>query len=281
MKFVFFGTPYPARDTLEILKSHGLTPQVIVTNPDSRQGRGQILTPTLTNVWGSDNNIPVLTPEKLDASSITEITAYNTPLGICVAYGKIIPQSLIDAFSKGILNIHYSLLPKYRGASPVESALLNGDTVTGVTIQKMVHALDEGDIVAAQSVEILPNETTKELRGRLVEIGAELLASVLEEYCDGTVILKPQDASIATHVGKIKKEAGLLDLNAQGFENWNKYRAYAEWPGTYFFATRNGKSIRVKVAAAELDGEGQFTILRVVPEGKKEMDFEAFQNSIS
>lgn len=278
MKFVFFGTPYAARDTLEVLHTHGFTPSLIVTNPDTPQGRGHVITPSLTKVWAEGHNIPVLTPSKIDEEVITAIKEHGCELAICVAYGKILPLALIEAYPKGILNVHYSLLPEYRGASPVESALLEGKTVTGVTIQKMVKELDAGDIVTQEEVAILPDETTKELRPRLVHIGAELLAAALPEYLDGSLTPIPQDHSKATHVGKFGKEAGQIDLNAQAQENWNKYRAYAEWPGTYFFTEKNGKTVRVKITKAHYSERDGLVIERVIPEGRKEMSFEAFQS---
>lgn len=279
ISFVFFGTPYPARDTLDVLLAHGFVPKLIVTNPDTPQGRGHVLTPSLTKVWGEEHDVPVITPTKLDDAAITTIKGVGAEVGICVAYGKILPESLINAFLKGILNIHYSLLPLYRGASPVESALLNGETTTGVSIQKMVFELDAGDIVASEAVPVLPSETTKELRPRLVALGAELLATTLPSYIEGEITPTAQDHAQATHVGKIKKEAGLLDLDAPGISNWNKYRAYAEWPGTYFFTEHHGKNIRVKVTKAELTPDGAFNILRIIPEGKKEMDYGVFLHS--
>lgn len=279
ISFVFFGTPYPARDTLEELKKQGWLPKLIVTNQDTPQGRGHVLTPTLTNIWGQQNKVPVLTPTSLDASVIDEIKSYNADVGVCVAYGKLLPASLIEAFPKGILNVHYSLLPLYRGASPVEAALLDGVDETGVTIQRMVPKLDAGDIVAQETVAISADETTKELRPRLVSVGAALLAESLPRYLAGDITPTPQDHTKATHVGKISKEAGLLTLDAPGHENWRKYRAYAEWPGTYFFTSRGEKTIRVKVTKATLTEDGVFTIQRVIPEGKKEMDYAAFLQS--
>lgn len=279
MNFVFFGTPYPARDTLAVLKAHGFVPKLIVTNPDTPQGRGHVLTPTLTKQWAEENNVPVITPLKITDEVISRIKTEGAEIGICVAYGKILPETLINVFPKGILNVHYSLLPEYRGASPVEAALLDGKTETGLTIQRMVPKLDAGDIIAQEIVPILPEETTKELRPRLVQIGAELLAATLPKYIAGEVEPQPQNEASATHVGKIAKEAGLLDLNAPDAENWNKYRAYAEWPGMYFFTERGGKTIRVKITKAALTSEGVFNILRVVPEGKKETDYAAFNKA--
>jgi methionyl-tRNA formyltransferase len=277
--FVFFGTPYVASDTLEILKSRGYLPTLIVTSPDSPRGRGQRLTPSETKEWAIANNIPYITPQKITSEVIESIKAYRFHFGLTAAYGKILPQSLIDSFPLGILNIHYSLLPKYRGASPVESALLNGDKVTGIAIQQMVHELDAGDILASLEVPIEPTETTRELRPRLVTLGANLLADILPNFIDGSIARTPQESSGATRCGKITKEDGLLDLHDDVLTNWNKYRAYAESPGTYFFVTKNGRQMRVKIKTATYQN-GTFTLDRIIPEGKSEQSYADFSKTL-
>ncbi len=271
-KFAYFGTPYVARDTLAKLVEAGFVPEVVVTSPDAPKGRGLTLTPSETNAWAHEHNIPVLTPTTLDQAFIDELAAYQCEYAIVVAYGKIIPQALIDAFPKGILNIHYSLLPKYRGASPVEAALLHGEIVTGVTIQQMVFELDAGDIIAQEEVAIDPSDTTLTLRPKLIEAGSNLLIRTLPAYIDGTATPVAQDASLATRAKKIKKEEGCLSLNGDGAINWNTYRAFRESPGTYFFAHKDDKKIRVKIVDAHCES-GAFQVTRIVPEGKNEQPF--------
>lgn len=272
-RFAYFGTPYVARDTLARLYDAGYVPAVVVTSPAAPKGRGLTLTPSDTEVWAREHGIPVLTPAKLDAAAIEEIVGYGCAYGIAVAYGKIIPQALIDLFPKGILNIHYSLLPKYRGASPVESALRNGETVTGVTIQQMVYELDAGDILAREEVSIVQDDTTLTLRPKLIEAGANLLIRTLPSFLSGTVSAVPQDSSLATRAPKIAKAEGQLDLAADPAKNWNTYRALIESPGTFFFAHKDGKQIRVKVAEAHWLNNA-FVVTRIVPEGKAEQPFE-------
>ncbi|KND52064.1 MAG: methionyl-tRNA formyltransferase [Parcubacteria bacterium C7867-001] len=274
-KFLFFGTPYVARDTLALLLERGMRPEAVITSPDAPRGRGMELLPSDTKAFAVEHGIPVLTPEKLTPSVIEELKAFECEYALVVAYGKILPQKLIDAFPLGILNVHYSLLPKYRGASPVEAALLHGETVTGVTVQKMVKELDAGDVLGLVEVEIGPEETTRELRPRLITIGAELLADILPAFEQDLIEGEAQDASHATHCGKIAKEEGLLDLSGDAQTNWNKYRAYAESPGTYFFMQKNGKDIRVKIKTAKFENR-VFTPLRIVPEGKTETDYATF-----
>lgn len=273
-RFAFFGTPYVAKDTLAALVDAGYIPAVVITSPDKHQGRGLTLTPCPTKAWALEHHLPVITPEKLTHEAISDIKEYGCEYALVVAYGKILPESLIHSFPKGVLNVHYSLLPKYRGASPVEAALLNGDTVTGVSIQKMVKELDAGDVLTSREVAIDPDETTRELRPRLIEEGARLLIDSLPAFIRGTASFTPQDESQATKCGKIAKESGELTFPGDPLGNWNKYRAYAESPGTYFYMIRDGKRFRVKVKSAEFK-HGHFTPLRVVPEGKKEMDYAA------
>ena len=267
-KFVFFGTPSVASETLATLIENGFIPDVVVTSPDALRGRGLVLTPSETKTLALANNIPVLTPEKLDEETITAIKEYGCDFAIVVAYGKIFPDALINAFPKGVLNIHYSLLPKYRGAIPLESALLAGEAETGVTIQKMAKEIDAGNIIAQEKTVIAPSETSRELRPRLIEMGAQLLVDTLPAFLDETVTLVVQDSSLATRAYKIKKEDGLLDLNAPAKDNWKKYRAYADSIGTYFFEDEK----RMKITKAEFVKD-EFRVLRVIPEDKKEINY--------
>lgn len=279
VRFAFFGTPYVARDTLALLWERGFRPSVVVTTPDAPRGRGLILTPNETNVWATEHDIPVLTPEKLTEEARAQISAYECEYAIVVAYGKILPREAIALFPRGVLNIHYSLLPKYRGASPVESALLYGDEETGVAIQRMVYELDAGDVLAMCTTSIGPNETTRELRPRLVQLGAELLAETLLAFIAGEAVYTPQDHSLATKCGKIEKEDGHLTLVPEkALENWRKYRAYAESPGTYFFVERGGTRIRVKIITAQYTDK-TFMPVRIVPEGKQETTYQELLRS--
>ncbi|MFA5998168.1 MAG: peptide deformylase [Candidatus Paceibacterota bacterium] len=268
--FIYFGTPQVASDTLEILIERGFLPSLVVTSPDAPKGRGLALASSETKVCALAHGIPVLTPEKLDAEIIATLAALGAEYAIVVAYGKIFPDELIKAFPLGVLNVHYSLLPKYRGATPLEAALRAGETETGVSVQKMVRELDAGDIIAQEAVPIAPGETARELRPRLIKLGATLLADTLPAYLEGSVVSVPQDAALASRSGKLKKEDGLLALDAPAEENWNKYRAYADSIGTYFF--ENGK--RMKITSATFKN-GKFLIERVIPEGKREIEYRS------
>jgi len=270
--FAFFGTPYVARDTLSLLLEAGYVPSVVVTSPDAPRGRGLELTPSETRVLAEAEGIPVLAPEKLDAAFLNELSSYGVQYAIVVAYGKLLPQEVIDAFPLGLLNVHYSLLPKYRGASPVEAVLLSGEEETGVTIQRLVFRMDAGDILAQRATKIEPDETTWELRERLIRLGAELLIETLPAFISGAVTLVSQDESRATFARKIAKEEGLLSPKDDPDINWKKYRAFRESPGTYFYAVKGDKRIRVKVLKASRKGD-MFVIERIIPESKSEQDY--------
>ena len=270
--FAYFGTPKVASDTLAILIERGFIPAIVVTSPDAPRGRGLALTPSETKTLALAHEIPVMTPEKLNAETIAAIGSLGCDYAVVVAYGKIFPEELINVFPRGVLNVHYSLLPKYRGATPLETALLAGERETGVTVQKMVKELDAGDILAQETTEIARDETARELRPRLISVGANLLVNTLPVYVQGDVTPIVQDASCASRTYKIKKEDGLISLDASGDENWNKYRAYADSIGTYFF--ERGK--RVKIIKASMKN-GKFVIERVIPEGKREMFYAGRQ----
>ncbi|NVN96920.1 methionyl-tRNA formyltransferase [Candidatus Nomurabacteria bacterium] len=273
LNFIFFGTPIVASKTLGILKEKGYIPRLIVTSPDKPSGRGLLMHETPVALWAKENNIECLKPEKLTEEFINNLE--ETELNIVVAYGKIIPEILINKPELGTINIHYSLLPKYRGASPLEACLLNGDEETGVSIQQMEYKLDSGPILREERIDIGINDTKEELRETLINLGANVLCDILPEIKNKKINPKPQDESLATFCKKIKKEDGELDLKGEARENWNKYRAYSDWPGTFFFIHKDGKKIRIKIKWASYQNNS-FTIKRVVPEGKKEINYEEF-----
>jgi len=269
--FIFFGTPDVASETLEILKQAGFLPSLIITSPDARRGRGMNLEISPVANFAKNNNIDCLKPEKFDHEFTLKLSTFNFQLFLVVAYGKIIPEDILNIPKLSSINIHYSLLPKYRGASPVESAILNDDTITGVTIQQMAYKMDSGPIIAQEKVEILPNEKASELRKRLIKIGGELLVKNLPQIIAGKIKAIPQNETEATNCKKIKKEDGLIDLNDDAIKNYNKFRAYALWPRIFFF--KNNKRIIITDATLE---EDKFIIKKVLPEGKKKIKYEEF-----
>jgi len=291
LKFAFFGTPDVASETLEILKENGYVPSLIITAPDKPQGRKMTITPPPVKVWAVENNIPYIQPEKMNQKEVWDVLRtlgrsdgdgqrkfsaenfcgeQNIPdFFLVVAYGKILPEEIINLPKFGSINIHYSRLPKYRGASPVESAILNGDKETGISIQKMQFKMDSGPIIAQEKIEILPDEKAAELRKRLIKTGGELLVKTLPDFVTGKIEQIPQNENEATFCKKIKKEDGLIDLNDDPIKNYNKFRAYAAWPRTFFF--KDDK--RIIVTDAKLEN-GEFKILKIIPEGGKEISYK-------
>lgn len=274
-KFAFFGTPSLSSKTLDILRDNGYLPSVIITSTDKPVGRGLHMTPSPVSVWAEKHNIVCLKPEKITTEFIDEFKKLNIDLSIVVAYGKILPEELINNPKFGTINIHYSLLPLYRGASPLESTLLNGDTKTGVSIQQMAFKLDSGDIIATKEIAINIKDTKDILRDHLTKFGADLLCEIIPNILDRKINPQKQDESKATYCKKIKKEDGEIDLNQDATENYNKYRAFYGWPGVYFFTIKHGQKIRVKIKEAIYDNN-LFIIKRVTPEGKKEVSYEDF-----
>lgn len=272
-RIAFFGTPDLCIPILNALKEAGYTPAHIITNPDRPVGRKQILTPPPVKIWAHEQNIAVHQPIKLDDDFTEWYRNAGIDIAIVVAYGKIIPQEIITIPTHDTLNIHYSLLPRWRGASPVETALLHGDTETGVCIQKMVYELDAGDILAQEKITIGTHETAPELLDRLNRIGARLLINLIPDYITGRVRPYAQDPTYITHCSKIKKSDGEISLTHMSSEElWNRYRAYFGWPGIFFFDAHNK---RVKITRARMENDN-FIIEKVIPEGKKEIDFEVY-----
>lgn len=267
INFVFFGTPEVSSKTLEILKIHGLVPNLIITGQDKKVGRKMILTPNPVKNWAIENNIKYLQPEKITK----DIFNQDFDFALVVAFGKILPEEILDMPKFGSLNIHYSLLPKYRGASPVESAILNKEKETGVSIQKMKYKMDSGPIVALEKTEILENDTTLELREKLIKIGAELFCKILPDYLSQKINSVSQDESLATFCKKIKKEDGQINLDDEPENIFAKFKAFKIWPRIFFF--ENGK----RVVISDLSFEDKtLKIKKVIPEGKKEISYEEF-----
>lgn len=279
IKFAFFGTPEVASQTLDILLANNLLPSLIITSPDKRAGRDLKLTPSPVSIWAKNHNIKCLKPEKLDDRFLDELFRLTDQekidIYLVVAYGKILPEALIKYPPKKTINVHYSLLPKYRGASPLESAIQNGENQTGVTIQEIEYKLDSGPILATQKIPIDIMTTKAKLKEELIEGGANLLIRTLNQIKDGTINKIPQDENQATFCGKIKKEDGLIDPQGNDLENWNKYRAFYGWPGIYFFADKKDKKIRLKITQASFI-DNKFTIEKVIPENKKEISYSDF-----
>lgn len=275
VKIAFFGTSELSLQVLEELKKLGVMPDLVVTTPDKPQGRKMILTPTLTKVWAENNSIECIEPVKLkDELFLEKMRNYN--LFIVASYGKIIPKVLIDMPKYKVLNIHPSLLPKYRGPSPLQGQILNDEKEVGVSIMLIDEQVDHGVIIAQKKVEIpgWPVGFNK-LSEILAKEGSKILADVLPSWIKGTIKAKEQNDSEATFTKKAEKADGLIDLNDDGYKNYLKILAYEDWPVAYFETMKDGVKKKVIIKKAEFK-DGQLKILRVLPEGKKEMPYEDF-----
>ena len=250
IKIAFFGNSELSLIVLEELKKNGITPDLIVTTPDKPVGRKMVLTPTETKVWAENNSVEYIEASKLkDENFLEKIKGYD--LFIVASYGKIIPKVLIDIPKYKVLNIHPSLLPKYRGASPLQGQILNNEKEIGVSIMLIDEEMDHGAIIAQEKASI-PDWPVgfHALADMLGKAGVQLLARILPDWIRGKIQPKEQDHTKATFTKKFEKSDGLIDLSTDGYKNYLKIIAYEDWPGTYFEVEKaglpgQGKKMRV------------------------------------
>lgn len=273
--FTFFGSSRFSVIVLDTLAERGLLPNLIVTTPDKPQGRKMILTPNVVKTWAIEHAIPVQAPEKFNDEAIEHLKDVSSNIFVVASYGKILPARVIDIPSHKTLNIHPSLLPQYRGASPLQAAILNDSKETGVTIMQIDEQMDHGPIVAQKHVSISEWPTYDEFESFMAREGAQLLADIVPNWIAGTRTAHEQDHASATFTKKITKEDGLLDLSADAYLNFRKIQAYNTWPVAYVMHTHNNKQIRVKIVHASYKNN-TLTIERVVPEGSSEMSYTDF-----
>lgn len=299
MRVVFFGSAaigFPLLDAL--LASPDDEVVGVVTQPDRPVGRKLKLTPCPVKQYAEEKGLHVLSPEKVGAEdSVNALRELNADLFVVIAYGQYIPSSVLDLPPNRAINLHPSLLPKYRGSSPIQWALANGDTVTGATILYVSQKMDSGDIILQQEVPIGPDDNAVTMEERLSAVGAELLMQAVEQIRSGTVQSRPQDDAVATEVRKLVKEDGRMDWSLPAEELNCRIRAFVAWPGCFCEApTRNGMH-RVKVFAAQVEdgsgepgevleaggsgplvatGDGALRLTDVQPAGKKRMDGQAY-----
>ena len=292
MNIVFMGTPDFAVPTLEKLAHSEHNILAVYTQPDKPVGRKQVLTPPDVKVCAEKYGIPVCQPTTLrDENSYKELKVLNPDVIVVVAYGKILPKEILDLPRYGCVNVHGSLLPKYRGASPIQSAVLNGDKISGITTMYMGVGLDTGDILLQSETEIGENETSAELFDRLAVMGADLLLETLTALGNGTVKPIKQDDSLATHTAKITKDLCPIDWSKPNTEVHNKVRGLQTWPVAT--STVNGKDIKIHSTllcdkngeAGEIIstepltvacGSGSVVIKELQLSGKKRMDSKSF-----
>ncbi len=268
-KFVFFGSPRFAEIIIKKLIDAGMPPAAVVCNPDRPFGRKKILTPPPVKVVAQLHGIPILQPEKLDESFKLQVLSFKPDVAVVAAYAKILPQSVIALPRLGIVGVHPSLLPKYRGASPIQAALLAGDPVTGISLYLIDAKVDHGAVLASREAQIAPRETYATLVEKLGGLSGELLIKTLPELIDGSITPTPQNEAIASYTKKFSTEDGFVDLAQDDpVAIDRKIRALNPDPGVYTFAEKNGKRVRVKLIEAELR-EGRLVPTLVQYDGAK------------
>jgi len=281
--FVFFGTSRFSVILLEELKTKfDITPSLIVTAPDRPVGRKQIITPPPVKEWAIENDIDTFQPEKLkDEDLLAELK--NFKLFIVASYGKIIPQVVLDIPKLGTLNVHPSLLPSYRGASPIQNQILNNEPHVGTTIMLMDAQMDHGAILKQKQVTFEQNKFPApytDVEEKLAEESATLLAEVLPSWISKEITPQEQDHEKATFTKIIEKVDGEISLSDDDFKNYLKYLAYHEWPKTFFFFEHEGKKLRAIITDASYD-DGKFIIKKIIPEGKNEIDYKVFTKNLT
>ncbi|MGN0241406.1 MAG: methionyl-tRNA formyltransferase [Candidatus Weimeria sp.] len=307
MNVIFMGTPDFAVPILDAIENAGHRIVLVVTQPDKARGRGKKVTYSPVKEWALEHNLPIYQPSRIrNPESIETVTNIPADVGVVAAYGQILPEQILSHPRLGCVNVHASLLPKYRGAAPIQWSILNGDEYTGVTTMQMGPGLDDGDILLQEKVPISADETGGSLFDKLAGVGASLLVKTLEGLERGEITPVPQDEAAATHVGMIRKDMGKLDFSRSAGELERHVRGLYPWPGTYTYF--DGKSLKVYKASvieeSELsqseknasfgqivrissDGEGSIAVRcsdgalavsELQLEGKKQMSAAAFLN---
>lgn len=297
MKIIFMGTPDFSVPTLDAIKKDGNEIVLVVTQPDKKKGRKGILTPPPVKEWAVKNNISIFQPVKLrEKQNIEELEKYEADVIVVAAFGQILPKEVLDMPKYGCINVHASLLPKYRGASPIQWAILNGDDETGVTTMQMGVGLDDGDILLQKKVPISSEDTGGSLFDKLSKVGADLLVETLHRIEKNDIVRIPQDDEKATHVGLIKKDFGILSFDEENKYILNKIRALNPWPSAFTFykdkmvkiwkaksVSFNNKGYEYGDLVVENKDEllvvtrnGAISILELQEEGKKRMQAADF-----
>jgi methionyl-tRNA formyltransferase len=295
-RLVFIATGDIALPSLRYLLEYGPRPLALVTQPDKPVGRHQTLTPPAVKKLALAAGIPVLQPEKIgDAAG--ELSALEPDLLVVMAYGQILRQNILALPRKAIINLHASLLPKYRGAACIQAAIDAGDSEAGVTSMHVVRELDAGDMILSKSIPLHADETGGSLHDRLADLAAEVLAGTLEKLADGSAPRVPQDTALVSYVPKLERDDGRIDWNMPAKALERRIRAYDPWPGTFALASESGKPKRLKVfpPSSVLDmklepgavssvagklivgcGEHALELDTVQPEGGRRMDAEEY-----
>ena len=299
LRIVFMGTPPLAATVLDTLLRESRFQVVgVVTQPDQPKGRELKLQPSAVKELAQSKSLTIFQPERArDAAFIAQISQLGPDLVVVAAFGQILPQALLDVPKFGCLNVHTSLLPKYRGAAPIQWAVLNGETETGVTIMKMDAGLDTGEIVSQERTSITSDDTAQILHDRLATIGGRLLVRTIPDYVSGKIVPRAQPSG-ASHARKIKKDDGQIDWTQPARVVWNRVRGLTPWPGTFTWLQRSPSPLLLKILSAGVVetasgkpgevlsaghdgiivscGEGALRILELQREGGKRLNARQF-----
>lgn len=299
LRILFMGTPELAAVNLTaLLRESHFQVVAVVTQPDRPKGRDLKLTPSLVKDVALHAGLPVLQPEKARSEAfITELETLRPDLIAVAAFGQILPKSILELPPHGCLNVHTSLLPKYRGAAPIQWAIANGDAETGITIMKMDVGMDTGDILTQRTTPITAADNGQTLHDRLAQLGAELLVQTIPAYVAGEITPRKQDSALATHAAKIKKSDGQIDWRLPATTIWNRLRAFTPWPGAFTFLPASPQPLLLKISEAQVSeakgepgnilaadksgivvgcGEGSLRILVLQREGGKRLPAREF-----
>jgi methionyl-tRNA formyltransferase len=301
-KIVLWGTPSLALAIAEtLLPWTEIT--AIITTPDTPQGRKKILTPSPLKTFAQEQNIPVFSPDKLKTPETIELlNTLKTDIWLVIAYGKIIPQTILDIMPNKVLNIHPSRLPQYRGPSPIQASLSNGDTQTAVSLMQLDHLMDHGPIIAQEEINIAPTDTYIELEQKIIHTSSRILSETLTQFITGKITPKPQDDTQANLVSMVQKQDGQINWQTQTAQDIiNLYRAYIIWPQIYTHLN-NGKKVifeqieldplntnyNLQAGYWEYDNQnnriiigtnnGNISITKLKIEGKNSIDAKSFAN---
>ena len=293
MKIMFMGTPEISALCLKRLIDDGKNVVALVTGEDKPRGRGNVMTPTATKKVALEYGIPVYTPKTLRDGSFSELLSEISPdLIAVVAYGKILPPEVINFAKYGCINVHVSLLPKYRGAAPMQRAIMDGESETGVTIMYMDEGLDTGDIICSEKFKINDDDDFESIHDRSAEVGARLLSDTIDAIREGRAVREKQDSSLATYAKKVEKADCKIDFTLDAKAVDCKIRGVTPIPGAFTFL--NGKMIKIcrekpiynvsgkpgEVVDLDMSGEGKITVAcgngaiaisSLIPEGKGRM----------
>ncbi len=293
MKVLFMGTPQFAADSLRALVDARHDIRAVVTRPDAAAGRGRPVKPSAVKALAVDLGLPVVQPAGVRSEALLrEMTALAPDILVVVAFGRILPRPLLDVAPLGAVNVHASLLPRYRGAAPIAWAIAGMERETGVTTQRMIERLDAGDILVQRSIPIAPDDTAATLERRLAALGSSVLVETLAGLASGTIVPRPQDESLATQAPPLTKEDGRIDWSRAARVIEARVRAFDPWPGAHLILPRGGKRLIVWKARPEpgrfADEPGTVTgvnpevvvacgshegvaLLEVQPEGRRRM----------